>query len=287
MTWQKQLIATGCALLVLTCTGCRTGKIGGMNLFGFKSEPSAEHLAGSGPTVTYPVPPSESATPEAIASIAGGTVAPGPSLSPGIRPETPAINGGAPDSAPSYVASAGSNGSFGSNTQINAQPVGFRTPSLPKPTSQPMEIPAISTPSVTMPEMPAASGYQFGSNSAASSPASAYTAPIQNAAVQVNQFANNVNQFADNVSKQASGMTLPDSLPTNISAPAVQVQVGDMTATMPSASLGSSYSAPTSTFAPASTFPPPPPTPASSAPPSTFGGGYSPGSTSGSGYPAN
>ncbi len=65
------LVLTTCMSLVVMSTGCRSGK--SMNMFSLRGEPSPEALAGSGPTTTYPVPPSESATPEAIASVAGGT----------------------------------------------------------------------------------------------------------------------------------------------------------------------------------------------------------------------
>ncbi len=60
-----------CVIATLPATGCRSGG-SSWNMFS-RSEPSAEVLAGSGPTTTYPSPPSTRATPEAIASIAGGT----------------------------------------------------------------------------------------------------------------------------------------------------------------------------------------------------------------------
>ena len=47
----------------------------GAGLFASRG-PSADALAGNGPTTTYPVPPSHGATPESLASIAGGTAAP-------------------------------------------------------------------------------------------------------------------------------------------------------------------------------------------------------------------
>ncbi len=51
--------------------GCRS--MPGRNLFARNKEPSADVLAGTGPTTTYPAPPSMAATPQAIASVAGGT----------------------------------------------------------------------------------------------------------------------------------------------------------------------------------------------------------------------
>ena len=66
------MLLSASAALVLLSTGCRSS-MPRMNLFSFGSRPSAEDLAGSGPTTTYPAPPSASATPNAIASVAGGT----------------------------------------------------------------------------------------------------------------------------------------------------------------------------------------------------------------------
>lgn len=83
MRWRRSSLALAIAGLTLTLgSGCRSG---GLNLFASKG-PSAEALAGTGPTTTYPAPPSASATPQAIASIAGGTTgptagSPGPSTS--------------------------------------------------------------------------------------------------------------------------------------------------------------------------------------------------------------
>lgn len=62
-----------CVIATLPATGCRSGRPS-WNMFS-RGEPSAEVLAGSGPTTTYPSPPSSRAAPEAIASIAGGTSA--------------------------------------------------------------------------------------------------------------------------------------------------------------------------------------------------------------------
>ena len=47
--------------VTLCSAGCRSG-MSRANMFGFKSEPSAEMLAGDGPTMTYPAPPSQSST---------------------------------------------------------------------------------------------------------------------------------------------------------------------------------------------------------------------------------
>ncbi|TWT95599.1 hypothetical protein [Neorhodopirellula pilleata] len=83
--WGKRALLVTCLITPMLSTGCRSGKPG-WNLFGRRGEPSAEMLAGSGPTLTYPAPPSAKATPEAIASIAGGTATPTPST-----PTTPSM----------------------------------------------------------------------------------------------------------------------------------------------------------------------------------------------------
>jgi hypothetical protein len=70
----KSLLMLACIAVSFVLTGCRS--MPGRNMFGMRTQPSAAALAGSGPTTTYPAPPSESATPEAIASIAGGTAVP-------------------------------------------------------------------------------------------------------------------------------------------------------------------------------------------------------------------
>lgn len=69
-------ITHGLWLATITATtllwgGCRS--VPGLNRFVRSSEPSADVLAGTGPSATYPAPPSASATPQAIASVAGGT----------------------------------------------------------------------------------------------------------------------------------------------------------------------------------------------------------------------
>ena len=102
----------------------------GMNLFGMRSEPSAAALAGTGPSTTYPAPPSASATPEAIASIAGGTSIP---VSPG-EPEASGTQIAGFESpanpAPSSSLAASSNLPSGTNMSA-AQANGFNTPAQP------------------------------------------------------------------------------------------------------------------------------------------------------------
>ncbi|MCC9658558.1 hypothetical protein [Rhodopirellula halodulae] len=73
-----------CVTASIASTGCRSGRPS-LNLFSMRGEPSAEMLAGTGPTATYPKPPSANATPNAIASVAGGT-APAKPSTPGTSP---------------------------------------------------------------------------------------------------------------------------------------------------------------------------------------------------------
>lgn len=72
---QQHLLVVTCAATVGAAAGCRSA-MPKWNLFGSRHTPSAETLAGQGPTTTFPTPPSESASPMAIASVAGGTAAP-------------------------------------------------------------------------------------------------------------------------------------------------------------------------------------------------------------------
>ncbi len=70
----RRLALGGVALAVTASTGCKTApSLPGASLFGWKKTPSAETLAGQGPTTTYPSAPSTAFTPNAIASNAAGT----------------------------------------------------------------------------------------------------------------------------------------------------------------------------------------------------------------------
>ena len=79
-TWAARGVSTWAAAAFIVAVPISTG--GCRSAWPLASRgPSAEALAGAGPTRTYPVPPSHQATPQAIASIAGGTAAP-PTASP-------------------------------------------------------------------------------------------------------------------------------------------------------------------------------------------------------------
>ena len=120
------------AIVVLTSmTGCRSS-MPKFNMFGFKREPSAEAIAGVGPTATYPVSPSAGLTPEAIASTAAGTGAPS-----GMKPQTGSIastksvgqavpvSTGTPTTNPAAAASNGFYGANGAKPSTAATPASY------------------------------------------------------------------------------------------------------------------------------------------------------------------
>jgi len=114
-----------CLLTTLPAMGCRSGKPG-WSMFGRSGEPSAATLAGSGPTSTYPVPPSSRARPESIASIAGGTAPSGGTAlgSASVPSQTgaPTSPSGPPAGANPYALAGNRGNSFDSGV-----PTGFPT----------------------------------------------------------------------------------------------------------------------------------------------------------------
>ncbi len=130
-TKQTFILAALFASSALVLSGCRS--MPGAGMFGMRSEPSAEALAGNGPTVTYPAPPSATATPEAIASVAGGTATSKPKISSTpSKPTTAQVAGF--DVSPGYatqatnMAAAQANGiDSGSNL---TKPATFDDPSI-------------------------------------------------------------------------------------------------------------------------------------------------------------
>ena len=68
----RRALVAACVTASCLSLGCRSS-MRPLSMFARHKEPSAEALAGAGPTKTYPAPPSASVTPEAIASVAGGT----------------------------------------------------------------------------------------------------------------------------------------------------------------------------------------------------------------------
>lgn len=146
-------VIAACTTTTVLFTGCRA--MPGAGLFAARG-PSAEALAGTGPSTTYPVPPSHTATPEAIASIAGGTATPsarsvpesetsqvaGIEISPGY-----ALPAGA-DPSGVNMAAAEANGAYSLSGTAAAPTFAATTPTTAPGLGQPTQQP---------------SGYTFGS----------------------------------------------------------------------------------------------------------------------------
>lgn len=115
---RARITAIGCAVAAASVMGCRGGSPR-LNLFSWNSEPSADVIAGTGPTTTYPPPPSAIATPSAIESIAAGVEPPNTALAagPGAAAESAASESAA-KANPADVASrpTGTPGPTGSTT---------------------------------------------------------------------------------------------------------------------------------------------------------------------------
>lgn len=145
---RQQLLVTGCAAIVACSTGCRSA-MPKWNMFSFGKTPSAEMLAGNGPTHTYPPPPSASATPMAIASNAAGTtemVADAGGISPATRV---AANNMAAAQANGFALASGTSAANASDAPQYALSSNVTA-------DKNASVPAIPT------------GYQFGSKAAAS-----------------------------------------------------------------------------------------------------------------------
>ena len=123
------LVVTTCTLAGMVSSGC---SMSGRNLLTLqKKDPPAEVLAESGPTSSFPVPPSSQATPNAIASVAAGTAAPGNSESQleqlsGLS-ASPGYTASPSSSAPN-LAAAQANGMYGNAA---TKSVGFQSPASP------------------------------------------------------------------------------------------------------------------------------------------------------------
>jgi hypothetical protein len=103
-----RLVMGGLAIAVVGSVGCKTGvKMPSVPMLGFNKSPSAETIAGQGPSTTFPVTPGTSATPNAIASKTAGT---GINTQSGVPQGAAAANGYASlaqtkptSAAPSYA----------------------------------------------------------------------------------------------------------------------------------------------------------------------------------------
>ena len=213
---QQQLLVAGCAGILLASTGCRSA-MPKWNMFSSKA-PSAETLAGAGPTITYPAPPSESATPGAIASVAGGTAE---SIDPNAivtsAPPTIAPVSGFDATSRADLASSATNNAAARANGFNL--ASNRTVSAPATGG----LPGYAAPSAgqgksnsTVPAIPA--GYQFGTKKSAPKPqtpsASGYAMPSAYPAPGV----------APTTRDSVSAYTLP-----NTSAPAMPTTIPNKT----------------------------------------------------------
>lgn len=285
----RGLLLTTCAAATLVSTGCRS--MPGMGIFARHREPSAEVIAGNGPTTTYPAPPSASATPEAIASVAGGT-APSKAAAalPGSRPDTaqvagvgvtpgyatPATNMGAAQANGVYAKSASFNSQTASNTKSSGYtfgskslpPIASTTSASAKPSTYPLPTAGAATNSYAAAGT-AGSGYSLGGGklAAAETSASATVATPKSSSTT-----------------SSGGYTLPASI-----SPATAAITPPSPTTSPSPEEGS-YSLPESTSPAFSTASTADSVTAASGtnyqPSSTNGSGYTPGSTGvARGYP--
>jgi hypothetical protein len=158
---RRLAVAAVCLSAAVASGGCRSSTPG-WNSFGWKKEPSPDAIAGVGPTTTYPLSPSATATPNAINSVAASPA--------GMQPQTAnlAISGLGQQSPAGQAAGATSpaaavaNGYPGYPGYAAAQ-----TASSAKSASQPAPAGAVAS----------NGGYVFGQNAAMPGAATAGTQP--------------------------------------------------------------------------------------------------------------
>jgi hypothetical protein len=150
-------------------------------MFGMRGEPSAESLAGSGPTVTYPAPPSSGLTPEAIASVAGGTASPTVKISSVANAKPTTAQAAGFDVSPGYatqatnMSAAQANGIYSGGNAT--KPSTFDGPSAetPKASSYAFGAKAITPKSDSAGALP--TSYSLPSNAGIASPTAPVTTP--------------------------------------------------------------------------------------------------------------
>ena len=230
---KHRLLLTAIATSTLMWGGCRS--VPGLKRFARSSEPSADVLAGTGPSATYPAPPSVAATPQAIASVAGGTASPktasiamvgGPGshsmTSPTTSPQNAQVAG--IDVSPGYAtpatnyAAANANGvhkktspyTFGSKT-FSPKSAPETSPALPvsnyaKAVTSPTNQSSFGMPKTTAPPTTLAS-----SGATTASPPSNYAMPPSPPTVPVSA------SFGGK-SNSTGGFTLPTNMPSTATA---------------------------------------------------------------------
>lgn len=283
----------GCAVAAVSSTGCRSASP--MNMFGWNREPSAEALAGSGPTVTYPVPPSKTAKPQAIESIAAGTTPPTsgsrqPSSQVASMGSDLNIDMGSPESKPSApttgtssvnLAAARANGFYG-----QSKPSSYTTPS----TGSNRGMPGTSTPGGSLAGgMSGAgrSGLTPNATTSGRTVAPSYTMPSSGSSMAIdgaarsNPLAGVGTASATTPSKTGGGFSLPTGLSSYGGSPTGdRASSSTPSATQAAASIATAY--PTTDSKDSSDNA----SSSSSAPSYSPGSSYAPGSTSSGGYPS-
>ena len=261
---KQTILLTAAAVSTLLWGGCRS--VPGLNRFVRSSEPSADVLAGTGPSATYPAPPSASATPQAIASVAGGTKAPATATSPGNIPAISRPSIGPP--------------SYQQNAQVAGIDVstGYATPATNYAAANANGVygkPANSAGAATKP-----SPYTFGSKTftpkttpepSAVMPSSNYASPAESSYAK-----SSFGLPATTAGIAKSPTSGPDAMAgTNYASPPSASPVSPTAATSIASNKGSQsgFTLPTSvpTTATASMTPPPSTTSTTSSPPMSFG----------------
>ncbi|WP_149752708.1 hypothetical protein [Rubripirellula obstinata] len=248
---------TAVTITTLLWCGCRS--VPGLNRFVRSSEPSADVLAGTGPSATYPAPPSVSATPQAIASIAGGTKAPSagsvpsiggpsnsvPSMGPNPSPKTAQVAG--VDVSPGYAtpatnyAAANANGVYSkprSNVSGAAKPSPYTFGSktfTPKTAPETSPVLPVTNHGSTGDSVYAKSSFGLPATTAGmGNPAPAGTGPVAGgnytAPPSVTSPTSPGSTSIASGKKSGSGFTLPTNVPVT-NAPATNMAATNMAAT--------------------------------------------------------
>lgn len=211
-TMRRLAVAAVCLSTAITTGGCRSATPS-WSSFGFKREPSPDTIAGIGPTTTYPLSPSATATPSPINSIAASPA--------GVQPQTSQVATTGPAGQPTATTAGGAN-TLGTN------------PAAAVANGYPGTVAATSTAGAA--QTSPASAYALGGNPATPggfpSPATPTTAPTYATTPPASQ--------ADKSTYAAVGYPLPGShktLPTTPTATA-QTTPPPATATPPTTAPG-------------------------------------------------
>lgn len=235
----KHLRMIACLLMLTTVsTGCRSGST--WNAWSWGKKPSPEALAGEGPSSTYPLPPSHSSNPTAIASVAGGTAEPNKTSQQLANNASPAATATNPQAAaPNYSAAAANGFADLAKQSQPATQTNASTASNPTPGSSGL---AADKGSFGYAQAATASGYQFGGGTAqaASDPSatlstasatSGITAPpsVSQTIAASNGGFSIPQGSAAAPANQSTGYSLPDDLVSNATKTAPATKDGPAT----------------------------------------------------------